>query len=342
MKRISRHGRLVVPAIAGVAAIGLVLSGCTASKQGSSATSASLYSDVSITFVSGPLNDSFFPPLFKGANQAAKDLGIKFKYIPMDEANFEQSSVTSMETAIAGHPSAIVVGDFIPGATDPEIKKAIAAGIPVYIDQSGESSWKSDGAFGYVGQDPTNTGTVAGQQLVKNGAKHILCVVNVPGNPYLQSICSAVEAGVNPLGATSTLLNLPTADSTDPTKVTADIGAFLKSHPETDGIFTLNGAVGTYAIDAAKSAAAGRTIHIGSLELSKVGLADVQSGSEDFVISEQPYLDGYFGVLYATQYVKFGLSPVGQVFTGPLVIDKSNIASTLKVTAKYPDVLGSN
>lgn len=72
------------------------------------------------------------------------------------------------------------------------------------------------------------------------------------------------------------------------------------------------------------------------------GLADVKSGALDFVVSEQPYLDGYLGVLFATQYAKFGLAPVGQVYTGPLFIDAKNIDSVLKLAKKYPGVLGSS
>jgi len=40
---------------------------------------------ISIAFVSGPLSDSFFPPLYRGAEQAAKDLGVKLDYIPIEE-----------------------------------------------------------------------------------------------------------------------------------------------------------------------------------------------------------------------------------------------------------------
>ena len=51
---------------------------------------------VSIAFVSGPLNDSFFPPLYQGAQDAAKALAVKLNYVPIDEADIE---VTSLDTA---------------------------------------------------------------------------------------------------------------------------------------------------------------------------------------------------------------------------------------------------
>src|SRR3569833_970807 len=87
---------------------------------------------ISIAFVSGLLYDSFFPPLYQGAQDAAKALGVKLNYIPIDEADIEATSARTMQTAIAQKPDAIVVGYFVTSVVDPYIKQAVAAGIPVY------------------------------------------------------------------------------------------------------------------------------------------------------------------------------------------------------------------
>src|SRR5579871_6123089 len=193
---------------------------------------------LSIAFVSGPLNDSFFPPLYQGAQDAAKALDVKLNYIPIDEADIEASSARTMQAAIAQKPDAIVVGDFITGVVDPLIKQAIAAGIPVYVNQSGQDQWKADGAFGFVGQQGPEVGVVAAEHLSAAGAKNILCVINVPGNPYLQAICKGLAEEIKTLGGASANLELPTADSTDQGKVSRDIGAYLQSHKTVDAIFT--------------------------------------------------------------------------------------------------------
>ena len=56
---------------------------------------------ISVAFVSGPLNNSFFPPLYQGAQDAAKVLGVKLNYIPIDEGDIEASSARTMQVAIA-------------------------------------------------------------------------------------------------------------------------------------------------------------------------------------------------------------------------------------------------
>lgn len=296
---------------------------------------------ISIAFVSGPLNDSFFPPLYQGAQDAAKVLGVKLNYIPIDEADIEASSAKTMQAAIAQKPDAMIVGDFITGVVDPLIKQAVAAGIPVYVNQSGQDQWKADGAFGFVGQQGPEVGVVAAEHLAKAGSKNILCVINVPGNPYLQAICKGLAGKAKELGITSANLELPTADSTDQGKVSRDIGAYLQSHKDVDGIFTENAAVGTAASAAVDAAQLTGKIFVGTMEASKVALQQVKDGKIIFLINEQPYLDGFYGVLFAYQYAKYGLAPVGVVSTGPSIVDKSNVDKITTVFDKYPNVIGS-
>jgi simple sugar transport system substrate-binding protein len=296
---------------------------------------------ISIAFVSGPLNDSFFPPLYQGAQDAAKVLGVKLNYIPIDEADIEASSARTMQAAIAQKPDAIVVGDFVTSVVDPYIKQAVAAGIPVYVNQSGQDQWEADGAFGFVGQQGPEVGKVAAQRLNGAGAKNILCVINVPGNPYLQAICKGLAEESKTLGITSANLELPTADSTDQGKVSRDIGAYLQSHKDVDAVFTENAAVGTAASAAVEAAQLTGKVHVGTMEISKVALQQIKNGKIDFLINEQPYLDGYYGVLFAYHYAKFGLAPVGPVNTGPGVVDAKNVDKILTVFNTYPNVIGS-
>lgn len=307
------------------------------------ATAPALAQDkpITIDFVSGPLNDSFFPPLYQGAEDAAKALGAKLNYIPINEADIEASSARTMQVAIAQHPDVIVVGDFITPVVDPLIKQAVSDGIPVFVNQSGRAQWKADGALGFVGQDPAEVGAVAAEQLTAAGRKTLLCVINVPGNPYLQAICKGMGTRAKALGASSVNLQLPTADSTDPNKVARDIGAYLQVHKKIDGIFTENAAVGTAATSAVSTSGMTGKVSVGTMQISSLALDQIIDGKMLFLVNEQPYLEGYYGVLVAYQYAKYGLAPVGQVSTGPSVIDKKNVAKIRKVFDTYPNVIGS-
>ena len=200
---------------------------------------------------------------------------------------------------------------------------------------------RRSGAFGFVGQIGPDAGVVAAKHLHEAGAKKILCVINVPGNPYLQAICKGLNEEMTKLGGASENLELPTADSTDQAKVSRNIGAYLQTHKDIDGIFCLNAAVATAATNAVDAAQLTGKVHVGTLEISKVALEQIQNGKIDFLINEQPYLDGFYGVLFAYHYVKFGLAPVGMVHTGPSVVDKKNVDKIVTVFNKYPNVVGS-
>jgi len=314
----------------------------TASSSAAAVNVAAGNRGITIDFVSGPLNDSFFPPLYNGVKAAAANLGVKVNYIAINEGNLVPSSVQTMQAAIAEHPSAIVVGDFVTSSVDPLIKQAIAAGIPVYVDQSGQESWAKDGAFGFVGQQGGAAGSAAAQQMIAAGAKDDVCVIHNAGNPYLIQVCNGFIATMKAAGGTVSELSFPIADSTNPQTVTSDIGAYLAAHHGIQGVFTLNAAVGTDAIAALAQANLTGKVQVGTLELSKVAINDVLNGTMLFLVNEQPYLDGYYCVLFAYQYVKYGLAPVGTVNTGPSIINKSNIQKVIQTTQRYPDILGSS
>ena len=74
-----------------------------------------------------------------------------------------------------------------------------------------------------------------------------------------------------------------------------------------------------------------RKIVNGSLGLSLGSLEALKAGDLLFIADLQPYLDGYYALLAAYQYVKYGMLPMGQISTGPLILTKDNVDEVLKV-----------
>jgi simple sugar transport system substrate-binding protein len=331
-KRFQRTSALV--AIAFCATIVLAPGSSALSKATTTATK------IKIAFVSGPLNDPFFPPLIRGAQDAAKLLRAQLNYIPIDEGDFQASSAKTMQAAIAMKPDVIVVGDFLPSVVDPLIKQAIAAGIPVFVNQSGQDSWEAVGALGFIGQTGPDVGVTSAKEFLAAGKKDILCINNVAGNPYLDAACKGLADGMAAGGGTAKMITLPSGDGTDLTKSTADIGGYLNTNKGVDGIMTLNNLTALAAVAALKPLNKIGKVAVSTLGLSKQALADVKAGNMLFAINEQPYLDGYLGVLFAYNYVKYGLAPIGFVKTGPQVINKANVAKITSVLLKYPNVIG--
>ena len=79
-----------------------------------------------------------------------------------------------------------------------------------------------------------------------------------------------------------------------------------------------------------------------SLGLSVNALEALRDGKLGLITDLQPYLDGYYGILAAYQYVKYGMLPLGQISTGPLMITKDNVDQVLKINKEYPGVRGAS
>lgn len=316
-------------------------SGQTASSSTARAASAS-GPQMNIIMISGGLSDPFYAAFKEGAQQAATQLGVHFQYLTFtDPSNPTESQyIQDLNTAIAEKPSAILFSDYFPSGDDPIIKKETAAGLPIVENNTGAASWQQLGAIGFVGQDETLAGEAAGKAEAAAGVKVGLCVDQFVNNVALVDRCQGFTNAMKAAGDSAITLNLPGTDGASDATTTADIAGILRSHSDIDGIFTLGSG---YALDAIRaSQQVGRSEKIGTTDISTNVLADVTSGKLLFTIDQQPYLQGYYSLLIAYQYVRYGLRPVTQITTGPLVITKSNVGQLENINHEFPGIRGAS
>src|SRR5256886_3680843 len=325
-----------------LAALAVLTAACT-SAGSTGGSSSGGYSKYLIIDISGPLSDPFFGAFKLGSDAAAKELGIKYEYsAAANENNIEADYSRLIQAATGRKPDALVVGDYIPSAFDPLIKAAVAAGIPVVITNSGGSSWRAVGAITFIGEDPTQMGQAAGSQEVSAGVRHGLCVDHVPGNPVLEQRCAGYAAQIRAAGGDEIFLSIPPADANNPQAVQQAIKGALSAHPEIDGIFTEGPAIAVDAVAAVKSAGKAGQIKIGTTDLSNQDLADVKSRDLLFVLDQQPFLQCYYGLQIAAQYLKYRLAPGAPIVTGPFLITQSNVSTILDINRTYNGVRGAS
>jgi simple sugar transport system substrate-binding protein len=307
------------------------------------ATSA-LADDDAIIFLAGPSSDPFWGAVQQGFNQATKDLNIKTQWTaPQDFNDIVPIYTKMLEAAIARHPAAIVVGNFFPEPTEPLIKQAVSEGIPVLVYNSGRTTWKDLGAIGFIGEDPWLMGNAGGNVAVKNGVKNGLCINQIAANPVLEMRCKGYIDAIEKAGGKAKLVTLPSEDIGNSQKVQATVSAMLMTDPTIDGVITLGAAVAVDALESVKEArATGRKIDLGTIDLGKTVLEAVRDGDMSYAVDQQPYLQGYFGVLIAHQFVDLRLAPATEINSGPFLIDKSNAAAVLAVGDKFPGSRGAN
>ena len=191
-----------------------VVAGALAALAAAGLTQPAEAKDPVIIMVSGPLIEPFFGPLKKGADDAAKALGIEYQYSTIQDFNNVQADLTRLvQQAAARQPDVLVVSNFFPDSMGPQIKKASDAGIPVIIMDGGFAQWRDVGGLTYVGYDPHEVGLKAGEIESKAGVKHGLCVNQVPGNPALESMCTGFGEAMKAGGSDSKVLTIPLQDT---------------------------------------------------------------------------------------------------------------------------------
>jgi simple sugar transport system substrate-binding protein len=272
---------------------------------------------------SGP-GDTFWDIVRRGAEVAAKKDNIELQY-SSDPDGAAQANL--VQTAIDSKVDGIAVTLNKPDAVIPNVKKAIAAGIPVTILNGGLDVWKTTGALGYFGQDERIAGQATGDKLKQLGAKKVVCVIHEQGNVSLEARCQGIK---DKLGDAVVNVNV---NGTDQPGTQATLTSKLQQDKTADYVVALNAGVALTAVQAAKDA--GSAAKVGSFDMSKEMAKAVKDGTVQFAVDQQPYLQGYLAIdaiwLYKTNGDTIG---GGQAtLTGPAFIDKSNIEAVEKYAA---------
>ncbi|MCX5562047.1 MULTISPECIES: sugar ABC transporter substrate-binding protein [unclassified Streptomyces] len=328
------RSRRMAPFVAVAAAAALTLAGCSSSSGGKkseeSADGASAGKattprmTVALVTHQAP-GDTFWDIVRKGAEAAAAKDNIKLIYSADPNAGNQASLV---QNAIDQKVDGIAITLAKPDALKDVVNKAKAANIPVVGLNSGVSDWKSLGLLEFFGQDETVAGEALGNRLNSEGAKKAVCVIQEQGNIGLTQRCDGVKKTFS--GTVETL----NVNGTDMPSVKSTITAKLTQDKAIDYVVTLGA---PFALTSVQSVSdAGSKAKIATFDLNKDLTSAISSGTIQFAVDQQPYLQGYLAVdslwLYKNNgnYSGGGEAPV---LTGPAFVDKTNVESVAEFAA---------
>ncbi|TFE93018.1 hypothetical protein B5M44_25730 [Shinella sumterensis] len=234
-----------------------------------------------------------------------------------------------IEVGLSRKPDAMVIGNFIPDAENEGIRAAVEAGIEVVVINTGSDNWKELGALTFVGEDSTAVGRKAAELHLASGATHGMCINHVPGNPGTEARCQGFKEDMEAGGKKVTVLNLPYSSQGSPQQIVQAITGALTADKTINAIYTLGSGLAENAMQAVADGGFAETVKVGTSDVSRRTLEAVRDGKLVFDLDQQPYLQGYYGVLIAAQHLKYGIQPVGAVTTGPLIITKENVDKVL-------------
>jgi simple sugar transport system substrate-binding protein len=263
--------------------------------------------------------DTFWDRIKAGAQQAAKNEGVKLKY-SNDPVASKQAVL--IQNAIDSHVDGIATTLVTPNALAGSVRAAERANIPVVGFNSGIDNWKQLGALAYFGSDETLAGQTAGKRLASEGVKHPICVIQQSGSVALEARCAGVKSAIP--GTQNIQVN-----GANDASVVSTLQAKLAQDKSIDAIVTLGA---PQAVDSLKAMAQTNTSpKLVTFDLNQDVAQDIQDKKVEFSIDQQPYVQGFMAVTSLYLYIKNGNDMGGgkPVLTGPSFVDSKNISKIL-------------
>jgi simple sugar transport system substrate-binding protein len=298
----------------------------TASKSKDSVT-LTQGSGLTIAMVTHSDEGSFWSVVKKGAQQAAKDEGVKLVWSPSN--NDPQKQAQLIDAAVSQKVDGLAVSVPNADAIKGSLSKAKAAGIPIITLNSGAEQFRELGAITHVGQTEGIAGEAAGAKLKAAGVKKVLCVIHEQNNIGLQQRCEGVKKGFG-----GEVTNQQVKGTEDIATTQTEIKSKLQADKSFDAVMTLNPDIAVAAATAVKGASS--DAKIATFDISPGVIKDIKSGTVLFAVDQQQYLQGYLPIVFLKLF-KQNANTVGgglPVLTGPGFVDKSNAATVEKLAGE--------
>jgi simple sugar transport system substrate-binding protein len=322
-----------------------LLAACTGNDDNSSGdAAASASGDFPTTpkwkfvFVCHVTTNAFFTPTQYGAQDACALLNCEFQWTGSTTSNVAEM-VNAMSTAISAKADGIALAVVDKDAFNEPVNQALEAGIPVV-------SYNADGAvddpgtnrLSYIGQGLYDSGFQLGQRAIASGLESGEAVgfIATPGalniQPRIDGASDAIKQSGKPIKFTAVGTNA------DVPKGLSIIDAYAQGHPDLAGMLAVDaGSTSSVGQVVAKYSMRDKGLKVaGGFDLVPATLNAIKSGSLDYTIDQQPYLQGFLPVLYLYMYkLSGGLVFPSETNTGLLFVTKDNVDPYLQTKTRF-------
>jgi simple sugar transport system substrate-binding protein len=216
------------------------------------------------------------------------------------------------------------------------VQRALDAGIPVFSYNADAPHGGGNKRLAYIGQDLFLSGQMMGERIVKLvGEGEVAIFIATPGQLNLQP---RVDGAIDAIKKSGAKINA-TMIATDPTvnNSLSKIRAYYLGHQDVKGMFGVGGgdSMNTGLImrqyDLAK-----KGVHGGGYDLLPRSLEAVRDGFLDFVIDQQPYLQGFYTVMEMFAFkVSGGLVGPADIDTGLRFVTKDSVGQYMGTQTRY-------
>jgi ribose transport system substrate-binding protein len=283
-----------------------------------------------IALIPGLTTDAFYITMRKGAEAAAKAVGAELVFQGAPEFN-PVVQVPVLDAVIARKPDAILIAPTDKVQLVEPLKKAVAAGIPVFtvdtfvgtgVYQTG--SGDVDFPISYIASDNILGGKLAGIALAKAlGEKGKVYVSNVkPGISTTDQREEGFKLAMKDFPGIEVLETQ--FNDNDANKAASQLQAVIARNPDLGGVFGANLFSALGAANGVQQAGQSGKVKVVAFDAPTSIVDNLKTGLVDLAIAQHPAEIGYFGVIAAHAHLT-GHSVPSSIGTGFTVMEKANI-----------------
>jgi ribose transport system substrate-binding protein len=283
-----------------------------------------------IALIPGLTTDAFYITMHKGADAAAKALGVDLVF--QGAADFNPVTQVPVLNAIIGRkPDAILIAPTDKVQLVESLKKAIDAGIPVltvdtFIGDGHYQTGSGDADFplSYIASDNILGGQIAARALAKAvGDKGKVYVSNV--RPGISTTDQREEGFKDEMKKHPNITVLETQyNDDDANKAASQFQSVFARNSDLTGVFGANLFSAMGAANGVKQSGGTGKVKVEAFDAPTSIVSEIKAGNVDIAIAQHPAEIGYFGVVAAYAHLT-GQSIPTLIGTGFTVIDKDNV-----------------
>jgi simple sugar transport system substrate-binding protein len=283
-------------------------------------------------FVNHVTTNPFFVPTQYGIQDACALLGCDYQWTGSETSDVAQM-VNAFNTAVAAKADAIAVCLVDPKGFDRPVEEALEAGIPVFSYNADSHTNKR---LAYIGQDLFLSGQMMGERIVKLvGSGKVAIFIATPGQLNLQPRVDGAMDSIKKSGADIQA----TMIATDPTANAglSKIQAYYLGNQDVKGLFGVSGGdTMNCGVLSRQQNLAEKGVKAGGYDLLPRSLEAVRDGFLDFVIDQQPYLQGFYTVMEMFAFkVSGGLIGPADINTGLKFVTKDAVGQYMNTKTRY-------
>jgi len=270
----------------------------------------------------GVLGDVWWTPVIRGAEDAARLLGVKVHYVGLERWDLALLKA-NLESAILAKPDGIILTITSYEVLDEPARIAIAQGIPIIAVNVPDPRPKGERIpyLAYVGQDEFVAGKALAERVVQEFIpKAAVVMITEPGHVGLEARTAGIKSVLEPLGVKVDVLDV----TVDPAQHGPILLSYLIGHPEVDMVFALGPTDAWAAVQVVKEMGKVGVIKTATIDVDLKIIEAIKEGVMICAVAQQPYMQGFIPVVWLYLHLKYGFLPT-DVLTGPSVIDITNI-----------------